>query len=338
MTTRASERPQRSGPPVGVSTHRAARIVEPGRVELIEVESREPRPGEVRFLVEGCGVCASSLPYWNGRTWFDYPGEPGAPGHEAWGVVEAVGEGVGGVEPGDRVAALSYHGFAERDYAEEGHVVVLPQTLESVPFPGEPLGCAVNVFRRSEIRAGDQVAVVGVGFIGALLVGMAKAAGARVIAISRRATSLEMARRFGADGVIPLTRPAEVVEAVQSVTGGALCERVVEATGKEAALDLAGELTAVRGRLVVAGFHQDGRRSVNVQLWNWRGLDVINAHERAPEAYTRGIREAVVTFCPDVIDPGPLYSHSLTLDEIGIAFALLSERPKGFTKALVRMP
>jgi hypothetical protein len=56
------------------------------------------------------------------------------------------------------------------------------------------------------------------------------------------------------------------------------------------AADLAGELCAERGRLVIAGYHQDGMRQVNVQLWNWRGIDVINAHERDPQAYVDGMR------------------------------------------------
>ena len=85
----------------------------------------------------------------------------------------------------------------------------------------------------------------------------------------------------------------QIIEKVKELTGGKFCERVIECTGKEWPLNLAGELTAERGKLIIAGFHQDGMRSVNVQLWNWRGLDVINAHERDPKMYLSGIAEAV---------------------------------------------
>jgi len=54
---------------------------------------------------------------------------------------------------------------------------------------------------------------------------------------------------------------------------------VIEAAGQQWPLDLATELTRERGRLIIAGYHQDGPRQINMQLWNWRGLDVINAHE-----------------------------------------------------------
>ena len=67
----------------------------------------------------------------------------------------------------------------------------------------------------------------------------------------------------------------------------------MEAVGKQWPLDLAAELTRERGRLIVAGYHQDGPRQVNMQLWNWRGLDVINAHERDPQVYLDGMRAAV---------------------------------------------
>jgi predicted dehydrogenase len=174
--------------------------------------------------------------------------------------------------------------------APAAQMVPLPPALDGRPFPGEPLGCAFNIFRRSEIRAGQTVAVVGVGFLGALLVRLAADAGARVIAVSRRPFSLEVAREMGADETVPMDDHRGVIERVKALTGGELCDRVVEAVGKQWPLDLAGELTRERGRLVIAGYHQDGPRQVNMQLWNWRGLDVVNAHERDPAVYVRGMR------------------------------------------------
>src|SRR5690606_8011559 len=94
--------------------------------------------------------------------------------------------------------------FAEYDLAPASAVVTLPETLAELPFPGEALGCAMNVFRRCEIRTGDRVAVVGVGFLGALLVQLAVRAGAHVVAFSRRTTALEVGWAMGAAGVVPL--------------------------------------------------------------------------------------------------------------------------------------
>jgi threonine dehydrogenase-like Zn-dependent dehydrogenase len=307
----------------------------PGQATLQDAARPQPGPGQVLLQLEGSGVCASSIPIWEGRTWFEYPREAGAPGHEGWGRVAALGEGVSGLAVGDRVAALTYKAHAEFDLAEAAAVVRLPASLDGKAVPGEPLGCAVNIFRRSEIRAGQTVAIVGIGFLGALLTQLAVDAGARVIAVSRRPFSLDFARRCGAQHTILMDDHWKVLEQVKALTGGRWCERVVEATGLQWPLDLAGEMTAERGRLVIAGFHQDGLRQVNLQLWNWRGIDVINAHERDPQAYIDGMRAAVDLMERGVLDPEPLYTHRLPLDRLGEALELTRTRPDGFMKALV---
>ena len=310
-------------------------IASPQQAALQDVERPAPGPGQVLIRLEGSGVCASSLPLWEGREWFQYPQPPGAPGHEGWGRIEALGEGVSGLNKGDRVAALSYRAHAEFDVADAGSVVVLPESLKNRAVPGEPLGCAYNIFQRSRIEAGQTVAIVGIGFLGALLTQMATHAGARVIALSRRGFSLDFARSCGAEQVIPLDDHYKIIEQVKQWTDGRFCERVIEATGLEWPLQLASELVAERGTLVIAGYHQDGMRQVNMQLWNWRGIDVVNAHERDPKVYIDGIRNAVQLMEQGVLDPEPLYTHRLTLDRLGEALELTRTRPDGFMKALV---
>jgi threonine dehydrogenase-like Zn-dependent dehydrogenase len=266
-----------------------------------------------------------------------FPTEPGGLGHEAWGVIDSVGEGVEALLPGDRVAALSYHGYADYDIADAGAVVKLPGALDGMPFPGEPLGCAMNITRRSGIAAGDTVGIVGIGFLGALLTQLASRLGARVIAISRRPFSLELARRLGAAEVIPMEDHWRIIDAVKALTGGDFCNCVIEAVGKQWPLDLAAELTRERGRLVIAGYHQDGPRQVNMQMWNWRGIDVINAHERDPAVYVLGIRQAVEAVTSGELDPQPLYTHRYSLDDLDAALNATRDRPEGFVKGLIQL-
>jgi len=310
---------------------RATVIRESRSAELVEVPVPDPGAGEVRLRLEGSGVCGSDLAVWTGRPWFEYPRPPGAPGHEGWGVVDAVGDGVEGLGEGDRVAGLSYNAYADYDLARAEDLVPLPDGVDH--FPGEALGCAVNVVRRSGIEAGDTVAVVGAGFLGCVIGQLAAGAGARVIAISRRRSALEAAREMGAAETIALEGP--VLERVEELTGGDLCDVVVEAAGVQPTLDLAGPLAKTRGRLVIAGFHQDGSRQVDMQLWNWRGLDVVNAHERDPRVYVEGIREAAAAVSEGRLDPSPLYTHRFGLDEVDRALETAVERPEGFMKALV---
>jgi threonine dehydrogenase-like Zn-dependent dehydrogenase len=232
---------------------------------------------------------------------------------------------------------LSNRAYAEYDVAQSDAVMPLPHLFDGKPFPAEPLGCAMNIFRRSCIRAGQSVAIIGIGFLGALLTRLATEAGASVIAISRRPFALEVASEFGAADLIPMDDHSRIIQRVRKLTEGQGCDCVIEAVGKQWPLDLAGELTRERGRLVIAGYHQDGQRQVDMQLWNWRGLDVINAHERDPRVYVEGMRYALAAVMSGRFDPAPLYTHRIGLDQLPSAFEMMRTRPDGFLKALVMM-
>jgi threonine dehydrogenase-like Zn-dependent dehydrogenase len=316
----------------------SAVVTGPGAIKVERQPLPQPGPDQVRVKLEGCGVCASNLGPWAGPEWMKFPTEPGGLGHEGWGIIDALGADVTDLAVGDRVAALSYHSYATHDIADAKAVVKLPPELDGVPFPGEPLGCAMNIFRRSEIAAGQTVAIIGIGFLGALLIQLAVAAGARVIAIGRRPFALDLAKQLGAAEIIPMNDHWQIIEQVKQLTGGQFCDRVIEAVGKQWPLDLAAELTRERGRLIVAGYHQDGPRQVNMQMWNWRGFDVINAHERDPAMYTQGIRDAIDAVVEGRLDPTPLYTHSYPLEELDTALNNTRDRPDGFLKALVVYP
>jgi NADPH:quinone reductase len=263
----------------------------PQTAAATEVAAPAPGEGEVLIEVEGCGVCGSSLPVWEGRPWFSYPLAPGAPGHEVWGRTE----------DGRRVAALCFNGFAAYDVAQAETVVELPFALEGVPFPGEALACAVNVVRRARVGVRDRVAIVGMGFLG------------RAIA--------------------QLLPHADTLRRGDDPSGE--YEVVIEAAGTQSALDTASALVAAGGRLVVAGFHQDGPRSVDMQGWNWRGIDVINAHERDSAVVVKAMREAAWLAAEGTLDVEALVTHRLPLEETARAFELAATRPDGFVKAVV---
>jgi threonine dehydrogenase-like Zn-dependent dehydrogenase len=264
-----------------------------------------------------------------------FPTAPGDLGHEGWGVVDAVGTDVGALEPGDRVGALSGKSYAEFDVADAAKVVKLPESLNAIDLPLEPFGCAMNIFRRGDIHEGQTVAVIGIGFLGAILVRLAANAGARAIAISRREESLELARKMGASETIPMHDHGQIIERVRELTDGKFSDRAIEAVGKQWPLDLAAELTREGGRLIIAGYHQDGPRHVNMQLWNWRGFDVVNAHERDPDVALRGMREAVEAIESGLIDPKLLITHRYPLQRLGDALNATRDRPGNFVKAVV---
>ncbi len=270
---------------------RASVLSAPRTFSAARVPVPEPGEGEILIRVEGCGICASSLPLWQGRDWFSYPVEPGAPGHEVWG---RTGDG-------RRVAALCLHGYAEWAVVSEQRLVELPPALEGLPFPGEAFACAVNVVRRAQVADSHAVAVVGMGFLGSAV-----------------------AQLLG-----------DVTEVRRDVEVRGAFDVVVEAAGTQGALDTGTRLVAEGGRLVVAGFHQDGPRVVDLQSWNWKGIDVVNAHERDEQVVLDGLREAVRLAVSGVLDVEALVTHRVPLDRIGTGFEFAATRPPGFLKAVV---
>jgi threonine dehydrogenase-like Zn-dependent dehydrogenase len=313
---------------------KASVINQPKQIKIIDTEPPSINADDILIKLSGTGLCVSNLPVWEGREWFSYPFAPGSPGHEGFGIVEQTGSNVAGFSKGDKVVFLSQNAYAEYDKAHKSNVVKIPETLNGNLFPGEPLACAVNIIKRSDVIPGQKVVVIGAGFIGCLLIQILKDAGAEVIAVSRRKSSLEFAEKSGADHLIHFNEVWEAHEKIrQMVPAGA--ERVIEATGVQKALDLASHVIAERGRMIIAGYHQDGLRSVNMQMWNWNGIDVINAHERDPAVYSSGLQEAVELVSHGVLRPGELITHQFNISEINQAFNMMHDSPEGFLKGVI---
>jgi NADPH:quinone reductase len=307
---------------------RAAVLLGDGHSKVTETGVASPGPGEVLLKLEGCGVCASNLPAWQGRSWFRYPMEAGSPGHEPWGRVAERGDR-SAPAIGTRVTGLSWRAYAEFDIARTEHLVPVPERYDDRPFPGEAMACAMNVFERSAIARDMRVAVIGAGFIGGMLVQLATAEGALVTAFSQRQWSLDRAVEQGAVAAMAIE------EGLAGTGDGDFFDCVIECTGMQEGLDAASKLVGVRGRLVIAGYHQEGLRSINVGEWNWKGIDVINAHEREPARYVAGVRAAIEAIEQKRMDPWPLFTHTVSLDRIDDAFCLMQSRPDGFTKAVL---
>lgn len=313
----------------------AATLISPQNFRNTWNSTPECGPDQVLLEVEGCGVCASSLPVWEGRSWFDYPLPPGSPGHEPWGQVISCGSNVRHLQPGQRVTCLAEQAYQEHLVVDADRVLPLPDALNDIPFPGEAVACAMNIFRRADIRCDQSVAIIGAGFLGLLLVQLAVDAGARVFVLSRRECARERALELGASATFDTEDWWGNAQAVSALTGRRGCERVIEATGLQFALDAATEMISDYGKLIIAGYHQDGLRQLNIQKWNWKAIDVINAHERDPRRYLEGMSSGIAATAEGRIRPQDLLTHQFDFSELDLAFKAAQERPRGFIKAWV---
>jgi threonine dehydrogenase-like Zn-dependent dehydrogenase len=300
---------------------RAACLVGSRELRLVDVPEPVAGPGEVVIRLRACGICGSDLNAWRGVPGIEYPLPAGAPGHETWGEVVALGAGVSDLSVGQCVTGLLWNGLAEFGVARAEHLVAL-----DAPLLGEPLACAMNVVRRAAPT--DEVTFVGFGYLAALCAQLLPK-GTRWSAVSRRASSRALALRLGA-------HTAYAFENISPELWDSL-PLVIEAAGVQQTLDFATWLVAYGGRLVIAGYHADGPRSVNMQTWNWKGIDVVNAHDRKPEVIVHALREGLAIVAARGLETRVLHTHDFALDEAAGAFQAAEDRPPGFVKAIVRL-
>lgn len=313
----------------------AAVLVAPRKFEVAATAKPRPRRGELLIKVEACGVCTSDSHAWFGANQA-YPFRPGAPGHEICGVIEDVGEDAPGFEAGQRVTAIAFpgHGYAQYAVAEARYTALLDEAFGDQIVLGEPLACAVNAMRRSRVRPGDSVLLLGVGYMGALALQLLRLMGAApLIAADIRPSARELAASLGADVVLD-SSTADFNDRILALTDGKGASVVVEATGGQSALDVATDAVAIKGVLVIYGYHVGKPRSVNMQLWNWKGLDIVNGHERDSAIYTEGMRYGLKLLRYGKL-ANNLVSHSFPLSGIGHAFGMFDSRPDDYVKSII---
>src|SRR6516164_8761950 len=248
------------------STYQAVQAVAPGRLELVRKTLLAPGPGQVRIRVETCGVCHSDAGTVEGSFPIDWPR---VPGHEVVGRIDAVGAGVQGWAVGQRVGVgflggscgycdlcrdgdlvncrnqkfTGIHhdgGYAEVMIAKASGLMSIPNELSSAA--AAPLLCAglttFNALRNASAKAGDLVAVLGIGGLGHLGVQYARHMGFEVAAISRGVDTAELAKKLGAHHYIDsaATDPAAALQAL----GGAKVILITASGGKTVAATFKG--------------------------------------------------------------------------------------------------
>jgi L-iditol 2-dehydrogenase len=318
----------------------------PGEFEVADAPVPEIGPDEVLVRVAACGVCASELDMFLGHTERAFPI---LPGHEVSGVVERVGEAVTRQRPGDPVGIwVTEAGFSEyvnvhTDFALPAADLPLDLAL------AEPVACAVNAVEIADVGLGDDVAIVGAGFMGALVLKLVLLRGARrVFVADARPEALDRARAMGATHTIHVGTESlvEVVRAntdrVPAGTFGDVGELdevgadvTFEVTGFQEPLVNAGDATRMAGKIVIVGYHQGGMRELPLGTWNYMAFHIVNAHFREESTILRGMRVGMRLLTSGRLSLDDLVTHRFGLDDVSRAFEIAVEKPAGFVKATV---
>ena len=262
----------------------------PRQTKIIEAPIPEINDDQMLVRVTLTGMCHSELYPWQTAK------EGSTIGHETVGVVAKIGKNVTGFQVGDRVTGLGGGGYKEYIVTEPKKMAHVPDSVADEDAISEPLACILSAAMKLPIETvGDRIAVVGCGYMGLGAISLFKSMGyGDIIAIDKRPEALENAKRFGATetylpeeippyylltfetmGKVSLTRDGDNF----NILNGGI-PTVMEFTGTEDGLRLAGDLVQGHGRLGIGGYHNDGMRSIDYKLWNFKAITTINCHER----------------------------------------------------------
>ena len=334
---------------------RAVTYQAPGEVRVEEKPDPELAAADDALVrVEASGICGSDLHIFHGRV----PVEPGFTiGHEFVGTVLAVGKDVERVAAGDRVLGCfhtacatcvaclrgDYHrcehgqtfghganlGDLQGAQAEQLLVPRANLTLRRVPegmsdevalFAGDVMGTGYHAVAHAGMRAGDTVAVLGLGPVGLCAVQAARAGGAvKVFAIDSVPQRLAMAEQFGA---VPVHLTEEDPKrAVRAATDGRGVDVVVDAVGDPGPLAMAISLARDAGTVSGIGAYA-GKGEIPIGLAWLKGLTLrlglanVIAH----------VDRVLALIDAGSLDPAPLVTHRMKLDEASDAYALYDQR------------
>lgn len=235
---------------------RATQIAQYGGPEVLKIgkiEIKRPEKGEALIRVKMAGV--NFIDVYQRRGTYPVP-LPYTPGLEASGIVEAIGEGVQNVKPGDRVAYVHEPGsYAEQSLVKAEHLILLPPEISfeqgaALPLQGMTAHYLLHEFRK--IKPNDTILIhAAAGGMGLLLVQWAKHLGARVLGTTSSEEKAKIAKDAGADEVIIYTKQ-DFVEEVKKLTKGRGADLIIDGVGKTT---FPGNLqaAALRGNIVIFG-------------------------------------------------------------------------------------
>lgn len=315
-------------------------ILAPGKVEVREVDIREPAAGEVQVRTLANGICMGEVVQWTGVY---RPTYPRLLGHEGIGEVARLGPGVAGVAEGDIVTFWDDPRFSGRpSFGWQTYLNVPADWLVRYEQPvndpcvmfAEPAACAATGLCTYEIVPGDRVCLIGAGYMGLLNVqGLAHSPIAELVVADLLPRNLELAAAFGATETIQVGTP-EGNRRLEELREHKF-DLVVEAAGAASALDTAVSLVAPGKRLSVFAWHHE-RRPLDMSTMHGAGITLVNSSPwSCRDRNVNMLARAVRLLERGILDQRPLVTHRWPYRRAAEALAHAAERSDGYIKGVL---
>ena len=350
------------------TTMRAAVTRDWNDVHIEEVPVPALEPGEALVRVGACGICGTDLKIVAGvykGSW--PPALPFIQGHEWAGTVAVLGEGVTGLQVGDRVAAENHKGCGAcancrrgrynlcevarskgKTYKLYGHSAqgafadyaarpagLLHKLPDAVSFEEGTIvnqgALGLHAIRRCRIEPGDTVAVIGPGLVGLITVQLAKAVGATRVIVVGRGPRLELAKELGADEVVDITT-TDTVEGVRSLTNGRGADCSFECAGAPEAVVASVNCVKRGGRVALVGLTGNKEVSFNTDRIALDEVDVFGVRS-SPNAYP----ELISLIAAGKVNVKKLVSRVYPLEQINEAYDAFRKRAGGAIRMVIKI-
>ena len=303
-----------------------------------------PKAGEVAVRIAYCGICGTDMHVFHGNM-DARVGLNRIVGHEMSGVVESIGEGVSGFIVGENVVVRPLDHCGECPACTAGHEHICHKlkflgldtdgamqeiwnvpanTLHTLPADLrldhaaliEPVAVACHDVRRSALKKGEDVVVIGGGPIGVLVAMAARDAGGNVVISEVNPNRLAIAEKLGFTTVNPID--VDLVEAVMSRTGGKGADVVFEVSGTQPGVDAMTAVAATRARIVMVAIHAT-KPQIDMFQFFWRELELLGARVYEPVDYEK----AIEIIASGGVDAETVITNISPLEDIQSAFEAL---------------
>ena len=308
-------------------------ITGPQKIEIRSVDVFEPEYGQIQVEVKACGICMGDQAlYKAGDANHVYPFRFG---HEPAGIVSKVGPGVEGFKLGDNVTCIGNDAMAQVINVPASQSVVISKPVDDYAiWIIEPVVCVVTSIDCVPITPGDDVVLVGAGYMGLMKIqALAKTLRGYLTVLDIDDRVLALAKKFGADEVYNVNSDEGKVAIARMVEAGG-APLVIECSGTESGYETANKLIQCSGLLELFGW-QRSERTFDGTAWHLTGLKVYNSAPFIDKNYPLRVGQVEKLMARGVIDQRELITHRTSYKQANEALETAIQKADGYIKGVI---